>query len=74
VEFYVESGEDGRTKAVQVTGPGGAPPQASQLLVFTQMTLLGFPCVRGASWLKSRLGRALFLGIFGPLSGKALLR
>lgn len=27
VEFYVESGDDGRTKAVQVTGPGGAPPQ-----------------------------------------------
>lgn len=27
VEFYVESGDDGRTKAVQVTGPAGAPPQ-----------------------------------------------
>ena len=27
VEFYVESGDDGRTKAVQVTGPSGAPPQ-----------------------------------------------
>ena len=26
VEFYVETGDDGRTKAVQVTGPGGAPP------------------------------------------------
>ena len=29
VEFYVESGDDGRTKAVQVTGPSGAPPQVS---------------------------------------------
>ena len=27
VEFYVEAGDDGRTKAVNVTGPGGAPPQ-----------------------------------------------
>ena len=27
VEFNVESGDDGRTKAVAVTGPGGAPPQ-----------------------------------------------
>lgn len=30
VEFYVESGDDGRTKAVQVTGPGGAPPQGAR--------------------------------------------
>ena len=27
VEFDVEEGEDGRTKAVHVTGPDGAPPQ-----------------------------------------------
>ena len=27
VEFEVEEGEDGRTKAVHVTGPDGAPPQ-----------------------------------------------
>ena len=27
VEFIVEEGEDGRTKAVHVTGPDGAPPQ-----------------------------------------------
>ena len=27
VEFVVEEGEDGRTKAVHVTGPDGAPPQ-----------------------------------------------
>lgn len=26
VEFDVEPGEDGRHKAVNVTGPGGAPP------------------------------------------------
>lgn len=31
VEFYVESGDDGRTKAVQVTGPSGAPPQVGVL-------------------------------------------
>ncbi|CAL5224460.1 g7151 [Coccomyxa viridis] len=29
VEFFVESGDDGRTKAVQVTGPSGAPPQGA---------------------------------------------
>ena len=27
VEFFLESGDDGRTKATQVTGPNGAPPQ-----------------------------------------------
>ena len=27
VEFFVEESEDGRTKAVSVTGPDGAPPQ-----------------------------------------------
>ena len=27
MEFVVEHGDDGRTKAVQVTGPAGAPPQ-----------------------------------------------
>ncbi len=26
MEFNVESGDDGRTKAVAVTGPGGAAP------------------------------------------------
>lgn len=29
VEFVVETSEDGRTKAVNVTGPDGAPPQVS---------------------------------------------
>ena len=29
VEYFLESGDDGRTKAVQVTGPNGAPPQVS---------------------------------------------
>ncbi len=29
VEYYLEAGDDGRTKAVQVTGPNGAPPQVS---------------------------------------------
>lgn len=29
VEFFVETSEDGRTKAVNVTGPDGAPPQVS---------------------------------------------
>ena len=27
VEFVKEAGDDGRTRAVQVTGPNGAPPQ-----------------------------------------------
>ncbi|KAL3160227.1 hypothetical protein ABBQ32_010982 [Trebouxia sp. C0010 RCD-2024] len=29
VEYYLEAGDDGRTKAVSVTGPNGAPPQGS---------------------------------------------
>lgn len=29
VEFDVEPGDDGRNKAVNVTGPGGAPPLVS---------------------------------------------
>lgn len=29
VEFFVETGPDGRTKAIDVTGPGGAPVQGS---------------------------------------------
>lgn len=29
VEYFLEAGDDGRTKAVQVTGPNGAAPQVS---------------------------------------------
>jgi len=29
VEFIVEAGDDGRTKAIDVTGPNGAPPQGA---------------------------------------------
>lgn len=29
VEFHVEGGDDGRTKAIDVTGPNGAPPQGA---------------------------------------------
>lgn len=32
MEFVIEHGDDGRTKAVQVTGPAGAPPQGASLL------------------------------------------
>ena len=31
VEFELEAGEDGRTKAVKVTGPEGAAPQVRRL-------------------------------------------
>lgn len=31
VEFYQEEGTDGRRKAVQVTGPNGAPPIVSSM-------------------------------------------
>ena len=34
VEFNVEEGEDGRTKAVHVTGPDGAPPQVQAITHF----------------------------------------
>lgn len=34
VEFYVEEGEDSRTKAVNVTGPEGAPPQGAPRRVY----------------------------------------
>ena len=27
VEFTIENGDDGRTKAINVSGPGGAQPQ-----------------------------------------------
>lgn len=40
VEYYLEAGDDGRTKAVQVTGPAGAPPQ---VIFQLQCTLL---CLR----------------------------
>jgi len=30
VEFLAETGDDGRLRAVQVTGPGGAPPQGTE--------------------------------------------
>ena len=38
VEFNIESGDDGRTKAVNVTGPNGAPPQVRvrSLRLFTR--------------------------------------
>jgi 'Cold-shock' DNA-binding domain len=42
VEFYVEAGDDGKTKAVQVTGPGGAPPQV-RILTFSWPWLPGKP-------------------------------
>lgn len=29
VEYELEAGEDGRAKAIKVTGPGGAPPLVS---------------------------------------------
>lgn len=29
VEFFVETSDDGRSKAVQVTGPNGAPPEGA---------------------------------------------
>ncbi len=32
VEFEIEAGEDGRTKAVNVTGPQGAAPQVALCL------------------------------------------
>ena len=32
VEFFVEHGEDGRTKATNVTGPSGAPPQVAEVV------------------------------------------
>lgn len=32
VEFNIETGPDGRSKAVNVTGPDGAPPQVRHVL------------------------------------------
>jgi hypothetical protein len=29
VEFFIETSDDGRSKAVQVTGPGGAAPEGA---------------------------------------------
>ena len=56
VEYYLEAGDDGRTKAVQVTGPAGAPPQVSFQLqclrVISQCTIFTrCDCpVRQQSW------------------------
>ena len=56
VEFTIEHGDDGRTKAVQVTGPAGAPPQvrlgscspaAVDLLGSGVMPLLWRKCIVG---------------------------
>ena len=49
VEYYLEAGDDGRTKAVQVTGPNGAPPQVGsakyeQLHCFYTSSTI--PCLR----------------------------
>lgn len=67
VEFYVESGDDGRTKAVQVTGPAGAPPQVG--VVYCQFVWFfgcGFMLVHPSGHLSFRLAllvlAALFMG------------
>lgn len=57
VEFFVESGDDGRTKAVQVTGPGGAPPQVRSLPRFqlpVYACLMSLPLRQEGSRLQSK--------------------
>ena len=36
VEFFIENSEDGRSKAVQVTGPNGAQPQVRRRRVMAR--------------------------------------
>lgn len=49
VEFFIENSEDGRSKAVQVTGPNGAQPQVRRRrvlacgLLYERTRLVG-PC------------------------------
>lgn len=44
VEFDLEKGEDGRDKAINVTGPDGAPPQGAPFIPrFTPIAPYGFP-------------------------------
>ena len=47
VEFDVEPGEDGRNKAINVSGPGGAPPLVSATCPLSP--LLTDQCA-GATW------------------------
>ena len=44
VEFTIEHGDDGRTKAVQVTGPAGAPPQVRATRFFRSAVVRGRLC------------------------------
>ena len=38
VEFTIENGDDGRTKAINVSGPGGAAPQVRTSLCCTRVS------------------------------------
>lgn len=40
VEFFIESSDDGRTKATNVTGPNGAPPQVRLLSCYLTQALM----------------------------------
>ena len=53
VEYYLEAGDDGRTKAVQVTGPNGAPPQVSFQCTFYLFVSLCHLFVLSASHIKT---------------------
>lgn len=50
VEFYVESGDDGRTKAVQVTGPAGAPPQVGVVHSHLRFSCMGVTFICNSLW------------------------
>ena len=61
VEFYVESGDDGRTKAVQVTGPAGAPPQVGVgFRLQVSSWFFGFVGVTLALWVLQHLQMLLY--------------
>ncbi len=81
VEFVVED-NDGRTKAVEVTGPGGANPQVLTLSLFPCVMLLAAPsiavhislCTHAGAWLPgvSHTQSTLFTRASRPLCGHSV--
>jgi 'Cold-shock' DNA-binding domain len=64
VEFYLEMGEDGRSKAVEVTGPQGVAPQVRLL----SAGVIFLPTVRG----KVCCGTSNVVAVFTFVCGESL--
>ena len=57
MEFTIENGDDGRTKAINVSGPGGAQPQVRPLFAGgTEFCALAL----SAAWSRDLAGQMLW--------------